>query len=159
MVKALLDNGMFTADTAAVIQVDATADTDGHVGTTLVQLNEIGADKVVVADSQTTAYIDVGNVTDADALGTLVDSLAAGEGQASLVTNTQGTAVTTALVLDSQTQATIVSLLDGSSDAATTLVDKLATIGITHVYVADNSGSLVIGLDQEHHYRDLLATG
>jgi len=144
MVKALLDAGIFTADAASTIKVDASGDIDGHVATTLEQLAHIGADQVVVADA-TPAYVDLGNVTNEAELDALFTSLNANEAHA-LVTDADGNAVSTGLLLTSE-QAAALNLADVNSTT------KFSNIGIDKIYVADVDGTdLTLGLE---HFREL----
>ena len=143
MVKALLDAGIFTADAASTIRVDATSDTDGHVMTTLAQLADVGADEVEVAGDA--AYIDLGNVADAAELNAVLNSLIDNQTQA-FVTDSNGNAVSTGLLLTSAQEAALASII-GSNTA------ELSNMGIDKVYVADLDGTdLTLGLE---HFREL----
>jgi len=154
MVKALLDAGIFTADTASTIKVDASADTDGHVATTLAQLAHIGADQVVVAEAVAVAYVDLGNVTNAAELTALFTSLNASQPQP-LVTDAQDVEVSTSLLLTSEQAAALTSLIGGSNDT------ELSNIGIKHVYapVTDPNqyaqDDLILGTE---HYKEVHST-
>jgi hypothetical protein len=154
MVKALLDAGIFTADTASTIKVDASADTDGHVATTLAQLAHIGADQVVVAEAVAVAYVDLGNVTNAAELTALFTSLNASQPQP-LVTDAQDVEVSTSLLLSSEQAAALTSLIGGSNDT------ELSNIGIKHVYapVTDPNqyaqDDLILGTE---HYKEVHST-
>ena len=147
MVKALLDAGIFTADAASTIKVDASADTDGHVATTLAQLAQIGADQVEVAGDA--AYVDLGNVTNTDELTSLFESLNASEAY-SLVTDADGNAVSTSLLLSSAQAEALAAFIESNTT-------ELSNIGIDHVYaqvVGDaQSGDLLLGTDG--HYREM----
>jgi hypothetical protein len=147
MVKALLDAGIFTADAASTIKVDASADTDGHLVTTLAQLAHIGADQVEVAGDA--AYVDLGNVTNTDELTSLFESLNASEGY-SLVTDADGNAVSTSLLLSSAQAEALAAFIESNTT-------ELSNIGIDHVYaqvVGDaQSGDLLLGTDG--HYREV----
>ena len=143
MVKALLDAGIFTADAASTIRVDATSDTDGHVMTTLAQLADVGADEVEVTGDA--AYIDLGNVADAAELNAVLNSLIDNQTQA-FVTDSNGNAVSTGLLLTSAQEAALASII-GSNTA------ELSNMGIDKVYVADLDGTdLTLGLE---HFREL----
>jgi hypothetical protein len=143
MVKALLDAGLFTADAASTIKVDATADTDGHVATTLAQLADIGADQVEVAGD--VAYIDLGDVADAAELNELFTSFIDNQTQA-LVTGMNGDAVNTGLLLTSAQEAALASIIGGNTA-------ELSDMGIEKVYVADVDGTdLTLG---QEHFREL----
>nr|MDH4483359.1 hypothetical protein [Rhodoferax sp.] len=142
MVKALLDAGLFTADAASTIKVDATADTEGHVATTLAQLADIGADQVEVAGD--VAYIDLGDV-DAKALNDLFTSLIDNQTQ-DLVIGANGDAVSTGLLLTSEQEAALASIIEDKAA-------ELSDMGIDKVYVADVHGTdLTLGLE---HFREL----
>ena len=142
MVKALLDAGLFTADAASTIKVDATADTEGHVATTLAQLADIGADQVEVAGD--VAYIDLGDV-DAKALNDLFTSLIDNQTQ-DLVIGANGDAVSTGLLLTSEQEAALASIIEDKAA-------ELSDMGIDKVYVADVDGTdLTLGLE---HFREL----
>jgi hypothetical protein len=142
MVKALLDAGLFTADAASTIKVDATADTEGHVATTLAQLADIGADQVEVAGD--VAYIDLGDV-DAQALNDLFTSFIDNQTQ-DLVIGVNGDAVSTGLLLTSEQEAALASIIEDNAA-------ELSDMGIDKVYVADVDGTdLTLGLE---HFREL----
>jgi len=150
MVKALLDAGIFTADTASIIKVDASADTDdlgrAHVATTLEQLAHIGADQVVV--DATSAYVDLGNVTNLSQLTALFASLNASQPQ-HLFTDAQGVEVSTSLLLTAEQADALSSFI---ADSTT----ELSNIGIDQIYVADVDGTdLTLGTE---HYREVHST-
>jgi hypothetical protein len=71
MVSALMDAGLFTANTDSTIEVDTSSE---YMSTSLSQLADIGVDKVV--SSQDVVYVDLGDsVADVDALSTLLANL------------------------------------------------------------------------------------
>ena len=153
MVKALLDAGIFTADAASTIKVDASADTDGHVMTTLAQLVHIGADQVIVADSTMPAFIDLGNVSDAAELTSLFDSLASS--QANLVTNAANVAV-------SETNLLLTTEQGNDANLVNIIAQKMGDSHISNVYVAgaQDSNDLILGMGtEEQHYHKLGLAG
>jgi hypothetical protein len=97
------------------------------MSTSLSQLADIGADKVVT--SQDVVYLDLGDgVSDVDALSTLLTNLAA----ATFVQTDGETAVTEVGLVLSADQATLATAIEGSSS----VLDQLTSAGITELLVA-----------------------
>ena len=144
MVNALMDAGLFTADTTSTIEVDATAAAEGHLSTSLAELGAIGADAVVTDTAET--YIDLGDsITDAASLSTLLTELDSGKADGfSLVVDEDGHVADSTLLLTSA-QSAIADAIKANSDSLQT---KLSSIGIDHVYYRDDSGDLIIGLEK-----------
>ena len=124
MVSALMDAGLLTANTDSTIEVNASSE---YMSTSLSQLADIGADKVVT--SQDVVYLDLGDgVSDVDALSTLLTNLAA----ATFVQTDGETAVTEVGLVLSADQATLATAIEGSSS----VLDQLTSAGITELLVA-----------------------
>jgi hypothetical protein len=128
MVSALMDAGLLTANTDSTIEVDTTSE---YMSTSLSQLADIGADKVVT--SQDVVYVDLGDsVADVDALSTLLTNLAA----TTFVQTDGETAVAEVGLVLSADQAALATAIEGSSS----VLDQLTSAGITELLVAcDNT--------------------
>ncbi|MDH4478726.1 MAG: hypothetical protein QE283_02495 [Rhodoferax sp.] len=126
MVKALMDAGLLSANTSSTIEVDTDSE---HMSTSLSQLADIGADKV--ATSQDKVYVDLGDVSDADALATLLQNLA--DGSSTLfVQQTDGAAVQEVGLVLTADQATLATAIE--ADAA--IMAQLTHVGITELLIA-----------------------
>ena len=124
MVSALMDAGLLTANTDSTIEVDASSE---YMSTSLSQLADIGADKVVT--SEDVVYLDLGDgVSDVDALSTLLTNLAA----ATFVQTDGETAVAEVGLVLSADQAALATAIEGSSS----VLDQLTSAGITELLVA-----------------------
>jgi len=124
MVSALMDAGLFTANTDSTIEVDTASE---YMSTSLSQLADIGVDKVV--SSQDVVYVDLGDsVADFDALTTLLANLAA----ATFVQADGETAVGEVGLVLSADQASLASAIESNSS----VLDQLTSAGITELLVA-----------------------
>jgi len=144
MVKALMDAGLLSANTSSTIEVDTDSE---HMSTSLSQLADIGADKV--ATSQDKVYVDLGDVSDADALSTLLQNLA--DGSSTLfVQQTDGAAVQEVGLVLTADQATLATAIEADS----TIMAQLSHVGITELLIAtgdtQSAGDVTL-LGQEYH--------
>ena len=127
MVSALMDAGLLTANTDSTIEVDTTSD---YMSTSLSQLADIGADKVVT--SQDVVYVDLGDdVANVHALSTLLAKLASDDVAAKFV-HTDGAAVAEVGLVLSADQAALATAIESSSS----VLDQLTSAGITELLVA-----------------------
>jgi hypothetical protein len=144
MVKALMDAGLLSANNSSTIEVDTESE---HMSTSLSQLADIGADKV--ATSQDKVYVDLGEVSDADALSALLKNLV--DGNSTLfVQQSDGAAVQEVGLVLTADQATLATAIAG--DAA--MMEQLAHVGITELLIATGDAQSqgdVILLGQEYH--------
>jgi hypothetical protein len=148
MVKALLDDGTLSVDTASNIEVDADAE---HMSTSLLQLVDIGADKVVTSKDK--VFVDLGAVSDAGQLSKLLSSLLDDPTDTNLSTlfvhQTDGESVhEVGLVLKSD-QAGLAADIEGN----TSLLAQLTHVGITELLIATDEGGKgdVQTLGHEYH--------
>jgi hypothetical protein len=144
MVKALMDAGLLSANKSSTIEVDTESE---HMSTSLSQLADIGADKV--ATSQDKVYVDLGEVSDADALSALLQNLV--DGNSTLfVQQSDGAAVQEVGLVLTADQATLATAIAG--DAA--IMEQLAHVGITELLIAtgdaQSQGDVTL-LGQEYH--------
>jgi len=127
MVSALMDAGLLTANTDSTIEVDTTSE---YMSTSLSQLADIGADKVVT--SQDVVYVDLGDdVANVHALSTLLTKLASDDVAAKFVQSDGAVVAEVGLVLSAD-QAALATAIESSSS----LLDQLTSAGITELLVA-----------------------
>jgi hypothetical protein len=131
MVSALMDAGLLTANTDSTIEVDTSSE---HMSTSLSQLADIGADKVVT--SEDVVYVDLGHdVANVVALSTLLAKLASDDVAAKFVQADGAAVAEVGLVLSAQ-QAALATAIQSSSS----VLDQLTSAGITELLVAcDNT--------------------
>jgi hypothetical protein len=151
MVDALMNADMLNADLSSTIKVDATGSNNGHLSTSLAELGQIGADAVVTDTAET--FIDLGAITDAEGLAHLLDELDSGKAEGfSFVVNADGEAANSSLVLTGEQSAIAAAISNNTDDLQT----KLSSIGIDHVYYADDQGEqLIIGLEDKYLKLDI----
>jgi hypothetical protein len=127
MVSALMDAGLLTANTDSTIEVDTTSE---YMSTSLSQLADIGADKVVT--SQDVVYVDLGDdVANVHALSTLLTKLASDDVAAKFVQSDGAVVAEVGLVLSAD-QAALATAIESSSS----MLDQLTSAGITELLVA-----------------------
>jgi len=144
MVKALMDAGLLSANIASTIEVNTDSE---HMSTSLSQLADIGVDKV--ATSQEKVYVDLGDVSDADALSTLLQNLS-DSSSTLFVQQTDGAAVQEVGLVLTADQATLATTIEADS----TIMAQLSHVGITELLIAtgdsQSTGDLML-LGQEYH--------
>ena len=135
MVKALLDAGMLSVDKASTIEVDTDSE---HMSTSLLQLVDIGTDKVVT--SQDKADVDLGDVSDLGQLSNLLSSLLEDSADTNLSTlfvhQTDGESVNEVGLVLTADQASLATEIEGNSN----LLAQLTHVGITELLVATDDG-------------------
>ena len=146
-VSTLLDAGMLSVDTASTIEVDTDAE---HMSTSLLQLVDIGTDKVVT--SQDKVFVDLGEVTDLDQLSELLSSLVEDSSDSNFSTlfvQADGDMVQEVGLVFTADQAALAAEID----ADTSLLAQLTHVGITELLVATDDGAKgdVQMLGHEYH--------
>jgi len=151
-VSTLLDAGMLSVDTASTIKVDTDAE---HMSTSLLQLVDIGADKVVTSKDK--VFVDLGEVADLDQLSALLSSLledSADTDSSTLFVQADGENVQEVGLVFTADQAALAADIE----ADTSLLAQLTHVGITELLVATDDGAKgdVQMLGHEYHKQPLV---
>lgn len=153
MVKALMDAGILLADVHSAIKLDTQYE---HMSTSLLQLIDIGVDKVVT--NQDKVYIDLGDVKDADTLTQLLSGFFEGKADASsspmFVLKADGESVKEAGLLLTVHQVALATAIEANDS----LLAQLTHAGITELLIATDEGveGDVHILGHAHHKQPLV---